>query len=104
MESTTGSPFPKVAQLFSALLVVVFLCISYALCKAFYNVFFHPLRRFPGPKSWAASRIPYVLAQIDGKPHKHLLALHDKYGPIVRIADTDLSFIYPDAWKDNNGH
>ncbi|KAK1671248.1 cytochrome P450 [Colletotrichum godetiae] len=104
MESTTGSPFPKVAQLLSALFVVVFSCISYALSKAFYNVFFHPLRRFPGPKSWAASRIPYSLAQVDGEPHKHLLALHDKYGPIVRIADNELSFIYPDAWKDNNGH
>lgn len=72
--------------------------------KALYNVFFHPLRNFPGPKTWAASRIPYTLAQIGGKPHKQLLDLHNEYGPIVRIADNELSFILPEAWKDNNGH
>lgn len=67
-------------------------------------MFFHPLRSFPGPKTWAASRVPFSLAQIGGKPHKKLLELHDKYGPIVRIADNELSFILADAWKDNNGH
>lgn len=50
------------------------------------------------------SRIAYALAQISGKPHKSILELHDKYGPVVRIADNELSFNLPDAWKDNNGH
>ncbi|KXH50180.1 cytochrome P450 [Colletotrichum simmondsii] len=104
MESTTKSLFPQGFRLLAALLTAAFLCISYALGKALYNIFFHPLRNFPGPKLWAASRIPYSLAQVDGKPHKQLLALHDKYGPIVRIAENELSFIYPDAWKDSNGH
>lgn len=79
-------------------------CLSYILAKALYNVFFHPLRNFPGPKTWAASRIPYTLAQIGGQQHKQLLDLHDKYGPVVRIANNELSFILPEAWKDNNGH
>ncbi len=30
--------------------------------------------------------------------------LHDKYGPIVRVAPGELSFLNPDAWKDIYGH
>ncbi|KAF4478116.1 Trichothecene C-15 hydroxylase [Colletotrichum fructicola Nara gc5] len=56
------------------------------------------------PKAWTASRVRYAISQIDGRPHEDLLRLHDKYGPVVRIADNELSFIHPDAWKDSNGH
>ncbi|KAK1706783.1 hypothetical protein CaCOL14_013284 [Colletotrichum acutatum] len=104
MASATGSLCTQAAQLLFALFIFISLFISYALGKALYNVFFHPLRNFPGPNLWATSRVPYSLAQLGGKPHKQLLTLHDRYGPIVRIADNELSFIYPDAWKDNNGH
>ncbi|KAK7725233.1 hypothetical protein SLS63_008230 [Diaporthe eres] len=45
-----------------------------------------------------------IVSLIGGKPHKKLLDLHNKYGPIVRIADNELSFILPEAWKDRNGH
>lgn len=67
-------------------------------------MFFHPLRKFPGPKTWAWSRIPYTVSVLGGKPHEKLLKLHDQYGPIVRIAHNELSFIHPDAWKDILGH
>ncbi|KAI8290849.1 Trichothecene C-15 hydroxylase [Colletotrichum sp. SAR 10_98] len=50
----------------------------------------------------AAYAVVFLL--IDGRPHEDLLRLHDKYGPVVRIADNELSFIHPDAWKDSNGH
>lgn len=30
--------------------------------------------------------------------------LHDKYGPVVRIAPNELSFIESQAWKDIYGH
>lgn len=33
-----------------------------------------------------------------------LLPLHEKYGPVVRIAPDELSFTHPDAWKDIYGH
>lgn len=67
-------------------------------------MFFHPLRKFPGPKTWSSSRIPYTLSVLGGKPHEKLLDLHNKYGPIVRIAHNELSIIDPDAWKDIFGH
>lgn len=33
-----------------------------------------------------------------------LLPLHEKYGPVVRIAPDELSFTHEDAWKDIYGH
>ncbi len=33
-----------------------------------------------------------------------ILKLHDKYGPVVRIAPNQLAFLNPDAWKDIYGH
>ncbi|CAI0642632.1 unnamed protein product [Colletotrichum noveboracense] len=79
-------------------------CLAYVCGKALYNILLHPQRRFPGPKTWAVSRVRYAISQIGGRPHEDLLRLHDKYGPIVRIANNELSLIHPDAWKDSNGH
>jgi cytochrome P450 len=39
-----------------------------------------------------------------GRPHKKLLALHKRYGQIVRIAPDELSFTHPDSWKEIQGH
>lgn len=33
-----------------------------------------------------------------------LLPIHERYGPIVRIAPDELAFTHPDAWKDIYGH
>ncbi|KAK1991551.1 cytochrome P450 [Colletotrichum falcatum] len=69
-----------------------------------YNVALHPLRRYPGPKLWAATRVPYALMIIRGDPHKTILALHRRYGAdVVRISPNELSFQHPDAWKDIMG-
>lgn len=65
-----------------------------------YNIFFHPLAKFPGPKLWAASRIPHELAYCRGRIITKLSALHEKYGEVVRVSPTALSFIHPDAWID----
>lgn len=69
-----------------------------------YNIFFHPLRKYPGPKSWAASQIPSVCMVLSGQPHKKILKLHQKYGDTVRIGPNELSFQAPEAWKDIMGH
>jgi cytochrome P450 len=65
-----------------------------------YNLYFHPLAAFPGPKLWAASRIPHELAYTRGRIVKELSVLHEKYGDVVRVSPTSLSFIHPDAWMD----
>lgn len=71
---------------------------------AIYNVYFHPLNRFPGPVSHAISRIPYFYRAVRGTLPFDMLNLHERYGDIVRIAPDELAFSHPDAWKDIFGH
>ncbi|RYP50574.1 hypothetical protein DL769_010934 [Monosporascus sp. CRB-8-3] len=91
---------PVLASIF----LVVVLAVCYVVGRAIYNAFFHPLAKFPGPKLWATSRIPYALEIFRGHPHKTILQLHDEYGDIVRLAPNQLSFRHDNAWKDIKGH
>lgn len=74
------------------------------ICVAIYNVFFHPLCKFPGSKWWAMSRVPYVLMVWSGDEHKQVLRMHQRYGEVVRLAPDELSFLTPQAWDDVMGH
>ena len=40
---------------------------------------------------------------ISGKSHLKLSELHERYGPVVRIAPDELSYIVPEAWEDIMG-
>jgi cytochrome P450 len=71
---------------------------------AIYNLFFHPLRNYPGPKIWAVSRIPYVYSLCAGRYAHDLRYLHDKYGKWVRTGPEELSIIEPQAWRDIYGY
>ncbi|KAJ5348301.1 uncharacterized protein N7506_001554 [Penicillium brevicompactum] len=64
-----------------------------------YNIYFHPLSHYPGPKSMAATRIPYMRMVLKGQCPQQTLALHQQYGNVVRIAPNELSFADGDAWK-----
>lgn len=39
-----------------------------------------------------------------GDYHQKLLAMHERYGPVVRIAPDELSYANPQAWKDIYGN
>jgi hypothetical protein len=65
-----------------------------------YNLYFHPLSKFPGPKLWAAFQFPYLYAMLQGIVPYQIKGLHDQYGPVIRISPNELSFIDPAAWKD----
>ncbi|KAK7982106.1 Cytochrome P450 monooxygenase alt3 [Apiospora saccharicola] len=72
----------------------------YLLGRVLYNIFLHPLRAYPGPKVWAASRLPWIITSLRGDLAWSLLALHERYGPVVRIAPDELSYTGAgDAWK-----
>ncbi|KAF4910609.1 Trichothecene C-15 hydroxylase [Colletotrichum fructicola] len=80
-------------------------CVSvlYTLWRISYNVLLHPLRKFPGPRLWAASRISFAVTCATGQGHRKILQLHEKYGDIVRVAPDELVFCSPDAWKEIYG-
>ena len=63
-------------------------------------MFFHPLAKFPGPKAWSASRIPYLFTLVVGQNSFRIKALHDEFGPIVRVAPNELHINDPRAWND----
>ncbi|KAF2011043.1 cytochrome P450 [Aaosphaeria arxii CBS 175.79] len=81
-------------------ILVASLCIATIFLYAFYNVYLHPLRSYPGPRLWCAFRLPYVVSVQRGKIHTQLTAFHGKYGPVVRIAPNELSYADGAAWKD----
>lgn len=66
-------------------------------------MYFHPLSVYPGPALWAAFRFPYVYNQLRGRLPHRAKELHDKYGPVVRIAPDELTYTTASAWKDIYG-
>ncbi|EUC43004.1 hypothetical protein COCMIDRAFT_101978 [Bipolaris oryzae ATCC 44560] len=75
---------------------------------AFYNLFLHPLRGYPGPLLWRCFRFPYVVSTQRGQIHRRYNEFHAKYGPIVRIAPNELSYAdgraFGDIYANRPGH
>lgn len=65
-----------------------------------YSAYFSPLSKYPGPKLWGASYIPYSYHQLTGKVAYKIEALQTLYGPIVRTGPRSLSYIHENAWTD----
>ncbi|KAM0328787.1 hypothetical protein ACHAQA_005201 [Verticillium albo-atrum] len=84
--------------------IVVASLIVYQAVSTTYNIFFHPLRHYPGPLLQRASKIPWYLHYIGGTAAHHTQSLHERYGPVVRIGPHHLSFTDPQAYKDIYGH
>ena len=71
----------------------------YILTSMVFNLYFHPLRKVPGPKAFAASRLPYAYSAISGHLAVDFRTLHEQYGPVVRTAPNEISFAEPTAWE-----
>ncbi|KAL2266734.1 hypothetical protein VTJ83DRAFT_6086 [Remersonia thermophila] len=78
--------------------------VLYAACKIIYNLYLHPLRRFPGPTLMRATRWGYNVKRLRGTLSFDMLDLHRRYGPVVRVAPDELAFADARAWKDIMGH
>jgi len=90
--------------LLAALCLVFLTQFVISLIRAIYNLYFHPLSKVPGPRSWIAIPIIREFAQLRGRHDFEVKALHERYGPIVRIGVDSLSFTSASAWKDIYGH
>ncbi|KAF2971803.1 hypothetical protein GQX73_g1680 [Xylaria multiplex] len=78
--------------------------IVYAIGRILYNVFLHPLRKYPGPLSHRMTVLPRIAWQIGGRLPFHVSELHKRYGPVIRIGPNELAFSSPQAWRDIYGH
>ncbi|KAM0799194.1 cytochrome P450 [Usnea florida] len=84
-------------------IVFVACLVSYVIYLAtviLYNIFFHPLRHFPGPVFWTSNRLPWAWNVFFGNLPRAVSKLHARYGDVVRVAPDELSLIDPSAWKD----
>lgn len=85
-------------------IVFWYIYIVYRIILNFYNAFFGPLSKFPGPKLRAFTILPEIISSVTGNDNKDRPALHNKYGPVVRVGPHMLSFAGgDDIWKDIYG-
>lgn len=68
--------------------------------RAAFKKFASPLRNVPGPLLASCSRLWKVLSTHSGHTELDHIALHKKYGPVVRTAPNEVSFASPNAAKD----
>ncbi|TAQ88837.1 hypothetical protein B7494_g2857 [Chlorociboria aeruginascens] len=87
-------------ELKSIIGLFILILLTYPIAQIVYNLYFHPLAKFPGPRLGAVSYLFFSKTYVDGNGHKILRALHEKYGPVVRWAPDQLSFASAAAWKD----
>ncbi|KAK8023886.1 hypothetical protein PG993_011952 [Apiospora rasikravindrae] len=79
--------------------------IGYVLTLGIYRIWFHPLSRFPGPPLLAGFQLPYLYESlVQGSWVRRMPALHQKYGPIVRIAPNQLAMDGALAWPEVYAH
>ncbi|KAH6608323.1 hypothetical protein Trco_001669 [Trichoderma cornu-damae] len=83
----------------ACLIVCGSLCI-FTIVKTVYNVYFHPLRSYPGPWLGRATRLHYVYHQLAGELPYKTKEWHDMYGQVVRIAPDELSYNSSAAYRD----
>ncbi|CAN9264299.1 unnamed protein product [Alternaria alternata] len=75
-----------------------------SLALIIYNLYFHPLAKYPGPKLWIAFGFTRTLRHMRGDLDLQMAEEHRKHGEVVRHGVNELSFIHPSAWKDIYGH
>lgn len=69
-----------------------------------YRIFFHPLSGIPGPFLAKCTFLWQNWGYWTGTWDENILALHDKYGPVVRISPSEVSFVDGEALKRIYGH
>ncbi|KAL7809258.1 cytochrome P450 [Trichoderma gracile] len=85
--------------------IFVGMFISWRAGVAIYNVWFHPLSKFPGSTHMAAFYLPYMYDSfIRGTMHNTIRKLHHEYGPIVRVGPNHLAIDGSVGWPDVYGH
>ena len=77
---------------------------SYCIASAIYNVFFHPLRSFPGPVLFRSTALLKAYHNIRGDMGYRVKELHEKYGPVVRISPNEQKWEGFCAFKGLSSH
>ncbi|KAI5777400.1 cytochrome P450 [Geopyxis carbonaria] len=73
-------------------LALLSLAALYAVAKVVYNMYLHPLAKIPGPRLAAATDLWFGWVGVTGHQYLIVKDLHARYGPIVRLGPSELSF------------
>ncbi|KAM5464683.1 hypothetical protein MauCBS54593_006774 [Microsporum audouinii] len=75
--------------------------VGYILVKCIYDLFFHPLRNFPGPKVAAIGSFYEFYYDVikDGTYLWEIEKMHQKYGPIIRINSNSIHIRDPEYYS-----
>ncbi|SLM39398.1 cytochrome p450 monooxygenase [Lasallia pustulata] len=87
----------------SSVLVVAFIVpFFFIIQKIIYNLYFHPLAAFPGPRVAGATRFwrAYVECVLNRSFVHVLEELHKTYGAVIRVCPNELHFAQPQAYHD----
>ncbi|KAI0543243.1 cytochrome P450 [Xylaria digitata] len=87
----------SVNQLLAAVCTLTFI---YCISRVVYNLYFHPLSKYPGPRLAAMTDIWWAYASTTGRYPWIIEDVINRYGHVVRIAPNELVFLSPQAAKD----
>lgn len=74
------------------------------LLVSFYRIFFHPLRRIPGPFAAKFTELWRTTKYAKGNWHQDILDLHRQYGPVVRVSPNEISIVDKIGLTEVFGH
>lgn len=80
------------------------LTLLYGVWKCIYNLYFHPLAKYPGPFLARMTPVYSIYGLFRGRWPFDVHQLHLQYGPVLRTMPNELTFVDPQAWKDIYGH
>lgn len=82
--------------------VVIGFIVFHTVTSVIYNLYFHPLAKYPGPAYAAASSLSYWAVSVTGDLLPWIQRIHAQHpgSPAVRLGPNKLSFITPQAWRD----
>ncbi len=87
-------------SLLDAFKIILSLSITYLILLPFYRLYIHPLSSYPGPKLLATTNLVHIRHVLRGSWVHKVLALHEQYGPVVRVAPNEISYVTEEAWND----
>ncbi|KAI0474770.1 cytochrome protein [Xylaria cf. heliscus] len=87
-----------------AIITASLLSVAWLLGKAVYNLYFHPLAKFPGPFWGRVSLFWRFWHTMGGRAHRAIETQHQKYGSVFRVSPNELSFASVDSWKTIYGY
>ncbi|KAI1434149.1 cytochrome P450 [Xylaria sp. CBS 124048] len=99
--NATGSPDERFINL--SVVVPTFLVVLFVTQLA-YNLFFHPLAKYPGPFWARASTLWRFRWSMSGRFHRVIEDNHRKYGPVFRVGPNELSFASVSAFRTIYGN